>query len=145
MKINIIIPAVLYIILSGSFASGQNLDDFDYSGTDGSVQYIVNENIQFNGYTNYWHNTYQKWIRTGNLFKMAIDNVEDNILQSKVDIAEEMGLPGLIMQEGFFDRLASDSYQVLDQPTRTDLESLMEMDILLLRYSFSISHCELTH
>ncbi len=126
MKINIIFPALLLLVLSGSFASGQNLDDFDYSGTDGSVKYIVNENIQFNGYTNYWHNTYQKWIRTGNLFKMAIDNVEDNILQSKVDIAEEMGLPGLIMQEGFFDRLTSGSYRVLDQPTKPDLESLME-------------------
>jgi len=132
MKINIKLPAILLIVLSTSFATCQDLDDFDYSGTDGSVQYIVNDNIQFNGYTNYWHNTYQKWIRTGNLFKMAIDNVEDNILQSKVDIAEEMGLPGLIMQEGFFDRLTSESYKVLDQPTRSDLESLMENENVLV-------------
>jgi len=126
MKINIILPVVLLMVLRGSLASGQNLDEFEYNGSDESVQYIVNDNIQFNGYTNYWHNTYQKWIRTGNLFKMAIDKVEDNILQSKVDIAEEMGLPGLIMQEGFFNRLTSDSYQILDQPTRPDLESMME-------------------
>ena len=132
MKVNIILPAVLLIVLSGSLASGQNLDDFDYNGTNDSVPYIVNDNIQFNGYTNYWHDTYQKWIRTGNLFKMAIDKVEDNILQSKVDIAEEMGLPGLIMQEGFFDRLTSDSYQILDQPTKPDLESMMENENVLV-------------
>ncbi len=126
MKINIILPVVLLMVLRGSLASGQNLDDFEYSGSDESVQYIVNDNIQFNGYTNYWHNTYQKWIRTGNLFKMAIDKVENNILQSKVDIAEEMGIPGLIMQEGFFNRLTSDSYLILDQPNRPDLEGMME-------------------
>ncbi len=132
MKINIILPAVLLIVLSGSLAYGQNLDDFEYNGTDDSVQYIMNDNIQFNGYTNYWHNTYHKWIRTGNLFKMAIDNVEYNIMQSKVDIAEEMGLPGLIMQEGFFDRLTSDSYRILDQPTRPELESILENENVLV-------------
>ena len=97
--------------LSGSRASGQKLDDFKYQGTTDSVHYMVNDGIQFNGYTNYWHNTYHKWIRTGNLFKMAVDNVEHVILQSKVDIAEEMGLPGLIMQEGFLNGLTSDPYQ----------------------------------
>ena len=132
MKINIILPAVLLIVLSGSLAYGQNLDDFEYNGTDDSVQYIMNDNIQFNGYTNYWHNTYHKWIRTGNLFKMAIDNVEYNIMQSKVDIAEEMGLPGLIMQEGFFERLISDSYRILDQPTRPELESILENENVLV-------------
>ena len=125
MKINIILPAVLLIVLSGSLAYGQNLDDFEYNGTDDSVQYIENDNIQFNGYTNYWHNTYHKWIRTGNLFKIAIDNVEYNIMQSKVDIAEDMGLPGLIMQEGFVHGLTSDNYRILDQPTRPELESIL--------------------
>ncbi|MCK4853772.1 MAG: hypothetical protein KAT31_05915, partial [Bacteroidales bacterium] len=132
MKINILLPSVLLIVLSGSLAYGQNLDDFEYHGTDDSVLYIVNDNIQFNGYTNHWHNSYQKWIRTGNLFKIAIDNVEYNIMQSKVDIAEDLGLPGLIMQEGFFQRLTSDSYRILDQPTRPELESILENENVLV-------------
>ena len=132
MKGNIILEAVLLIVLSGSLAYGQNLDDFEFNGTDDSVQYIVNDNIQFNGYTNHWHNSYQKWIRTGNLFKMAIDNVEYNIMQSKVDIAEDMGLPGLIMQEGFVHGLTSDNYRILDQPTRPELESILENENVLV-------------
>jgi len=126
MKSNIILPVLLLMVLRGSLAYGQNLDDFEYSGPDEPVQYIVNDNIQFNGYTKHWHNTYHKWIRTGGLFKMAIDRVEENILQSKVDISEEMGIPGLIMQEGFINRLTSDSYQILDQPSRPDLVNMME-------------------
>ena len=132
MKINILLPAVLFIVLNGSLTYGQKLDDFEYHGTDDSILYTVSDDIQFNGYTNHWHNSYQKWIRTGNLFKMAIDNVEYNIMQSKVDIAEDMGLPGLIMQEGFFQRLTSDSYRILDQPTRPELESILENENVLV-------------
>ena len=132
VKDNILLPALLLMALSGSLAYGQKLDDFEYRGPDESVQYIVNDNIQFNGYTNYWHNTYHKWIRTGNFFKMALDNVEHVIMQSKVDIAEEMGLPGLIMSEGFFHKLTSDPYRILDQPTRTELEGIMENENVLV-------------
>ena len=49
MKINIILPAILIIVLSGSLAYGQNLDDFEFSGREDSVKYIVNDKIQFNG------------------------------------------------------------------------------------------------
>lgn len=120
------------MVLTGSLAYGQKLDDFKYNGQGDSVHYIVKDGIQFNGYTNYWHNTYHKWIRTGNLFKMAIDNVEHVIMQSKVDIAEEMGLPGLIMQEGFFHKLTSYPYRILDQPTRAELEGIMENENVLV-------------
>ncbi|MCK4855302.1 MAG: hypothetical protein KAT31_13585, partial [Bacteroidales bacterium] len=47
-------------------------------------------------------------------------------MQSKVDIAEDMGLPGLIMQEGFLQGLTSDSYRILDQPTKAELEGVLE-------------------
>ena len=83
------------------------------------VNYVVKDGIQFNGYTNYWHNTYHKWIRTGNLYKMAVDNVEHVIMQSKVDIADEMGVPGLIMQEGFIHGLTSDPYRILDESNQS--------------------------
>jgi hypothetical protein len=125
MKDKLLLPAVLFMLLNASLLQGQHLDDYKYHGGD-AVPYLVDEGIQFNGYTNYWHDTYHKWIRTGNLFKMAIDHVEYNILQSKVDIAEEMGLPGLIMQEGFLYLLTADPCQILNQPTRAELESKLE-------------------
>jgi hypothetical protein len=132
MKPNMLLPAVFLLVLNGSLAYGQNLDDFEYYGTHDSVSYLVNDDIQFNGYTNYWHNTYHKWIRTGNLFKMAVENVEHNIMQSKVDIADEMGLTGLIMQEGLLNRLMSETYRILDQPTRPELESILENENVLV-------------
>ncbi len=132
MKDKIFSPAILFLLLSVFQAYGQKLDDFKYNGSDAAVPYIVNDGIQFNGYTNYWHDTYHKWIRTGNLFKMALDNMEDVIMQSKVDVAEEMGLPGLIMQEGFFYGLTSDPYQILDQPTRAELEGILESENVLV-------------
>lgn len=56
---------------------------------------------QFNGYTNYWHDTYLNEYRYANLFKMATADVEKTILQSKIDVAEQLGFPGLLMEEGF--------------------------------------------
>jgi hypothetical protein len=125
MKEKLLLPAALFTVLNPSLAYGQHLDDYKYHGGD-AIPYVVDEGIQFNGYTNYWHDTYHKWIRTGNLFKMAIDHVDYNILQSKVDIAEEMGLPGLIMQEGFLHLLTADPCQMLNQPSKAELESNLE-------------------
>ncbi len=125
MKDKIFLSTVLFIVLSASLAFGQQLDDFKYNATPQPGNYVVQDGIQFNGYTNYWHNTYHKWIRTGNLYKIAVDNVEDVIMQSKVDIADEMGVPGLIMQEGFIHGLTSDPYRILDGPSKAELEESM--------------------
>jgi len=100
----------------------QDLDQYLYNSTySPSENKVVNRN-QFNGYTNYWHDTYRVWIRYGNFFKIAIPDVEKTITQSKLDIVKEMGLPGLIMQEGFLDGLYNDSYKTLDQPTSEELK-----------------------
>ena len=116
----------LLLIFLGFLVSAQSLDDFEYRASGESVQNPVINEVQFNGYTNHWHNSYQNWIRNGNLFKMSIDNVEYAIMQSKVDIAEDMGLPGLIMQEGFFEKLTSEPYQLMKQPGRSELEAVLE-------------------
>ena len=89
------------------------------------IENAVKNEFQFNGYTNYWHDTYREWYRYGNLFKMAIPNVEKTIMQSKVDVAEDMGIPGLIMQEGFLSGLLSAPYDLLDQPGKEQLESAL--------------------
>ncbi len=147
MKYKILLPAFVFVVSFSSLAFGQNLDDFTYNGARDPVQYIVNDGIQFNGYTNYWHNTYHKWIRTGNLFKIAHDDVEKVIMQSKIDIADEMGVPGLIMQEGFIHGLTLDPYRILDNPTKTLLEESMEGNGNVLVYIDPTSSLgkELTH
>ncbi|MCP3931165.1 MAG: hypothetical protein GY705_18940 [Bacteroidetes bacterium] len=52
-------------------------------------------------------------------------------MQSKVDIAEDMGLPGLLIQEGFLNALLSGSFSALDQPDQGRLEAaLSKGDVL---------------
>ncbi|MCK5068149.1 MAG: hypothetical protein KAR16_11940 [Bacteroidales bacterium] len=134
MRIKITLP--LFSLLLG-FTSihiqAQELEEFRYQGEDlAPLNNTVRNEFQFNGFTNYWHDTYTHWYGYGNLFKMAIPNVEKNILQSKVDIAEDMGIPGLVMQEGFITNLISASYKVLEHPDRTTLEhSLRSGNVLV--------------
>ncbi len=128
--------SIVFVILFLSFSivtSGQQLDELKYK-TDKSptLQNSVNTEYQFNGYTNYWHDTYSTWYRYGNLYKIVVPNVEKTILQSKVDIAEDMGIPGLLMQEGFMDGLLSDTYNTLDQPSQTDLEEVLGKENVLI-------------
>ena len=47
-------------------------------------QQPVKREVQFNGYTNHWQNTYDEWYRYGNLFKVARTQVDKSFLQSKV-------------------------------------------------------------
>jgi hypothetical protein len=102
------------------------------AGQERPIENAVRNEFQFNGYTNYWHDTYREWYRYGNLFKMAIPNVEKTIMQSKVDVAEDLGIPGLIMQEGFLSGLLSGSYDLLDQPGREQLESALSKGNVLV-------------
>lgn len=120
---------IIVLILLFSFsisASGQSFDKFQYKENTVSSSQPVVTKFQFNGYTNHWQNTYRKWYRTGNLFKISADNVESDILQSKIDIAQDMGIPGLIMQEGFFWNLHSTPYKTLTQPEKSKLIKSLE-------------------
>lgn len=115
---------ILLFTLSSIFVSAQKPDNFKYEGGDVQpLKNVVRNENQFNGYTNYWHDTYNNWYRYGNLFKMVIYDLEKTIMQSKVDIAEDMGIPGLVMQEGFISGLLSEQYISLDQPSVEELES----------------------
>ncbi len=105
---------------------------YNVLGQEQPIENAVRNDFQFNGYTNYWHDTYREWYRYGNLFKMAIPNVEKTIMQSKVDIAEDLGIPGLIMQEGFLSGLLSGPYDLLDQPGREQLESALSTGNVLV-------------
>jgi len=133
MKSITIFSGVLLLCLCGIHLNAQKLEEFKFHGTDPApMEKAVRNDFQFNGFTNYWHDTYTRWYTYGNLFKMAIPDVEKNILQSKVDIAEDMGIPGLLMQEGFITQLISGSYEVLEQADRSHLEQALGLGNVLV-------------
>jgi hypothetical protein len=72
---------------------------------------------QFNGYLNFWANEYWKWVRFGNLFQLSVPDPENAIAQCKRDLAEELGVIGLSMEEGFLSGLLSKPYRTLEEPT----------------------------
>ena len=82
---------VLFLLSTNCFVYGQKIEDYTYDkGQLTPADNVIRSEFQFNGYTNYWHDTYHEWQRYGNLFKMALPQVEETILQSKVDIAEDL-------------------------------------------------------
>jgi len=125
------ILVVFHFLISGS-ADAQRFSDYSFKGTFDPSRNAILNNVQFNGYTNYWHNDYREWIRYGNLFKMSIANVSDNIAQSKVDIAEELQVPGLLVQEGFLNGLLSSEYKTIEAPSLKELEESITLGNVLV-------------
>ncbi len=78
----------------------QKLDQYRYNTKPGIPDNSISEHIRFNDYTDYRHDSYHSWYRYGNLFKMEVPDVPASIAQNKVDMAEELGIPGLTLQEG---------------------------------------------
>ena len=123
--------AMLVFIWSAGF--GQNPDAYKYNGSFDPDKNEVTTKFQFNGYTNYWHDISRNWVTYGNLFKIAAADVDFTIAQSKRDIADDLNIPGLFMQEGFMNNLLNTQYQVLDQPDLKKLEeSVLNINILVL-------------
>ncbi len=123
---------LILFLISASASYGQNLDDFKYNRTFDPEGNAVYDNFQFNGYTNYWHDIYRDWIRYGNLFKIAVPKVDYTIAQSKVDVADDMGMPGLAVQEGFMFDLLGQPYSVLDQPSLQNINDAMAKGNILV-------------
>ena len=131
---HLIISLLLSLVLFQNSIKAQKIGDFEFTDSKSPPDSIVQNNNNFNGYTNYWHDTYTNLYRYGNLFKMAVPNIEKTILQSKVDIAEDLGIPGLVMQEGFISNLISSEYTVLNFPTLEELENNLGMNENILVY-----------
>jgi hypothetical protein len=111
----------------------QKIDDWEYRNITDIQKNIIRSEFQFNGYTNYWHDIYREWIYYGNLFKTAVPNIESTIVQSKVDVAEDLGISGLYLQEGFFNGLIASAYTTLDQPSVQHVEeALANGNVLVL-------------
>jgi len=132
IKIRIIMSAMLFALISMA-AYSQSLDNYKYNGSFNPEENAVRTNFQFNGYTNYWHNIYRENVRYGNLFKMTVPKVDYTIAQSKVDVAEDMKIPGLSLQEGFIHNLFNAPFIILDEPSLQKLgESANTNNVLVL-------------
>ncbi len=122
----------LSLLLIFTQVQGQNLNQYSIPESSTLGEPTIKTEFQFNGYTNYWHDTYTNQYRYGNLFKMAVSDVEKTIQQSKVDIAEDLGIPGFIMQDGFMTGLLSEKYALLKQPSTNELERKLKKGNVLV-------------
>jgi hypothetical protein len=117
-----------------SFTTGvaQNLNDFKILPERNQNETGIINQFQFNGYTNHWQNSFTQWHRYGNLFKIAIPDVQTTILQSKINVAEDLEMPGLLIQEGFISKLLATKFQKLQNPTLQQLEDKIKTDNVLI-------------
>ena len=130
---NLKITVIVIILFNAIVVHGQGIDSYEHNADQQiNLDGVIRNDVQFNGYTNHWHDTYDAWYRYGNLFKISIPDLEKNILQSKVDIAEDMGVPGLMLQEGFMNHLYSQTYSTLSNPSITKLESTLSKENALI-------------
>ena len=100
------------------------------SGTPAAAAPVVWKG-RFSGYTNYWQTMAWSWHQHGNLFLIGQPDVGMAIDQNKADMAEEMGVPGLVLDEGFLDAwLRSDPAEFEDPTPETLDQALGRGDVL---------------
>lgn len=110
-----------------------SLKDFSADAPAGEPGY-VSADYKFNGFTEYWHGVYENRVRYGNLFRLNVPDIEASIKQSKINIAEDLGLPGLYLQEGFINGLLHNAFVTLNNPTREDLENAVKTNQNVLAF-----------
>ena len=98
-------------------STSAKLEDFKFAPASGINPAPIVTPGQFHGYTKYWHSLYWNGVQYGNLFQMSLPDGNSTILQNKVDIAEELGVPGLWMEEGFIDGLLAAPREDANAPT----------------------------
>ncbi|MGZ5454330.1 MAG: hypothetical protein ACXW2R_09120, partial [Candidatus Aminicenantales bacterium] len=100
------------------------------SGTPAAAAPVVWKG-RFSGYTNYWQTMAWSWHQHGNLCLIGQPDVGLAIDQNKADIAEEMGVPGLVLDEGFLDAwLRSEPVEFEDPTPETLDQALGRSDVL---------------
>jgi hypothetical protein len=124
--IKLILIIIVLIIVVFNLAAGEDLNKFALSAASSPTAPPVIMNGQFNGYTNYWHSVYWKWLQYGNLYVASQIDLEKSIAQNKVDIAEELGIPGLSLAEGFLDAWLKGRAAELEDPDAAALEKALD-------------------
>jgi hypothetical protein len=116
-------------------ATGQNrLEKFvRASGSDlaGAAAPIESPG-RFSGYTNYWQSLAWSWRQHGNLFLIGQPDIGRAIAQNQADIAEELGLPGLVLDEGFLDGWLRSKAVELDDPAEEALAKALDRGDVLV-------------
>ncbi|HNR43500.1 MAG TPA: hypothetical protein PKL65_14815, partial [Bacteroidales bacterium] len=127
MKIFFRKPLILtaFLIAAPVSAAGQGISDFGSEPADAAGKSSIITPNRFNGYTDHWENYYYEWHRYGNMFKIALPETELAILQSKIDVAEDMDMPGLLMQEGFISALLREPFSTVENPSPDEFENLI--------------------
>jgi hypothetical protein len=123
-------PAILILFLTAQIsllwkpvAAGESLDHFRYAGASAPT---VTTAGQFNGYTNHWHDVYWTWSQYANLYLISQPDIPRSILQAKLDVAEELGIPGLWMGEGFLDAYLKSRFREFEDPESAALEAALD-------------------
>jgi hypothetical protein len=132
MRHNRFFPAatvLLAVLAAGSpflgSGTGQDLDKFvRVTGTSPAPPPVVHPG-RFSGYTNYWQTIAWSWRQHGNLFLIGQPDVAQAIAQNKADIAEELGLAGLRVEEGFLDAWLTNVVTAIEDPGEDDLEKAL--------------------
>ena len=131
-------PRLVFVLSAGLFlwptagGAADRLERFKPAGTFSPLSPPLVTRGQFNGYTNYWHSDFWTWSRHGNLFLISQPDILRSVAQNKVDIAEELGLPGLIMGEGFLDAfLRGPLIEIEDSPPAAFEAALDRGDLLI--------------
>ena len=126
MRIRSRIPVLMGLLCFPIFLGSQE------KGRDILEEFIIKTPGQFNGYTNYWQSVYWEWLQYGNLFQLSAPDAARMAAQNKVDTAEELGVPGLVMEEGFLASLLTGPVRELDEPPADELEqALGDSDLLV--------------
>lgn len=116
--------ALLFTTTLGGSVTAQALSGFRTEAAP-EISFVTDRST-FHGYTNHWHDDYTRSFRYGNLFKISIPDLESTLLQTKIDVAKDLGLPGLLMQEGFVSNLLGGSYQTVENPSTAELEQALK-------------------
>ena len=86
---------------------------------------------RFSGYTNYWQTIAWSWHQHGNLFLIGQPDIGQAIAQNKADIAKELGIPGLVLDEGFLSAWLGSAATELEEPTADALGKALDLGDVL--------------
>ncbi|MBQ9888912.1 MAG: hypothetical protein IJM41_06690 [Bacteroidales bacterium] len=123
---------VAAVILSYG-CSSEGLSGFK-SSQGVSEQAVVENHMSFNGYTNHWENVYENRYRYGNFYRLNVKDVGKTIAQSRKDIAQALGIPGMRVQEGFFASVVAGNPSVIVNPSETEISEALKSSSSILAF-----------
>jgi hypothetical protein len=103
--------------------TAESLDRFKFAGPSSAP---IKTSGEFSGYTNYWHSISWNWSQYGNLYLISQPDVAKSIAQNKADTAEELGVPGLWLSEGFLDAYLKGVVREFEDPDPATLERALD-------------------